>query len=165
MERSLHKQPSFKWAQYKSTRSPTKQDAIIHESPHPSPQKLEHDIPRPSTQPPPAYQSTISERTTPHRQQLTSNTSATTATPSETSSVLPNQSNRQGSARSDTSGSGNISTSSDNLKSFKVSLDDPAWKVLPAALKKYKINNDDWQNYAMFICYGSTGQFCITVRK
>jgi hypothetical protein len=43
------------------------------------------------------------------------------------------------------------------LKSFKVSLEDPAWKVLPAALKKYKINNDDWQNYAMFICYGSTG--------
>ena len=48
--------------------------------------------------------------------------------------------------------------SSDNLKSFKVSLDDPAWKVLPAALKKYKINNDDWQNYAMFICYGSPGK-------
>lgn len=51
--------------------------------------------------------------------------------------------------------------SSDNLKSFKVSLDDPAWKVLPAALKKYKINNDDWQNYAMFICYGSTGMTSI----
>ena len=48
---------------------------------------------------------------------------------------------------------------SDGLKSFKVSLDDPAWKVLPAALKKYKINNDDWQNYAMFICYGSTGKY------
>jgi len=31
----------------------------------------------------------------------------------------------------------------DRLKSFKVGLDDPAWKVLPAALKKYKINNDD----------------------
>jgi protein STE50 len=44
--------------------------------------------------------------------------------------------------------------SSDNLKSFKVNLEDPAWKVLPAALRKYKINNDDWQNYAMFICYG-----------
>ncbi|KAI0027479.1 hypothetical protein K488DRAFT_81113 [Vararia minispora EC-137] len=46
--------------------------------------------------------------------------------------------------------------SSDNLRtqSFKVSLEDPAWKVLPAALRKYKINNDDWQNYAMFICYG-----------
>ena len=43
---------------------------------------------------------------------------------------------------------------SDNLKSFKVSLDDPAWKVLPAAMRKYKIDDDDWQNYAMFICYG-----------
>lgn len=44
------------------------------------------------------------------------------------------------------------------MRNFKVTLDDPAWKVLPAALKKYKINNDDWQNYAMFICYGNTGQ-------
>jgi hypothetical protein len=41
-------------------------------------------------------------------------------------------------------------------KSFKVTLDDPCWKVLPAALKKYKIS-DDWQHYAMFICYGNTG--------
>ncbi|KIY52853.1 hypothetical protein FISHEDRAFT_69322 [Fistulina hepatica ATCC 64428] len=48
--------------------------------------------------------------------------------------------------------------SADNLnKSFKVSLEDPTWKVLPAALKKYRINNDNWQNYAMFICYGSAG--------
>lgn len=46
-----------------------------------------------------------------------------------------------------------------DIRSFKVSLEDPAWKVLPAALKKYKINNDDWQNYAMFICYGNTGMF------
>jgi hypothetical protein len=44
--------------------------------------------------------------------------------------------------------------SSDGYK-FKVSLVDPTWKVLPAALKKYRINNDNWQNYAMFICYGS----------
>jgi protein STE50 len=51
-------------------------------------------------------------------------------------------------------------SNSDNLKSFKVSLDDPTWKVLPAALKKYRINNDSWQNYAMFICYGSaSGSF------
>lgn len=49
--------------------------------------------------------------------------------------------------------------STDNLKSFKVSLEDPAWKVLPAALRKYKINNDDWQNYAMFICYGPPSAF------
>ncbi|GHJ87582.1 hypothetical protein NliqN6_3984 [Naganishia liquefaciens] len=40
-------------------------------------------------------------------------------------------------------------------KSFRVTLDDPCWKVLPAALKKYKIN-DDWRLYAMFICFGNT---------
>ena len=50
-----------------------------------------------------------------------------------------------------------------DIRSFKVSLDDPAWKVLPAALKKYKINNDDWQNYAMFICYGNTGALMLAV--
>ena len=33
----------------------------------------------------------------------------------------------------------------------KVKLDDSCWKVLPAALKKYKID-DDWTNYALFIC-------------
>ena len=63
-----------------------------------------------------------------------------------------------GSSRQNTrQDSASMNSSSDNLKSFKVSLEDPTWKVLPAALKKYKINNDDWQNYAMFICYGSTG--------
>jgi len=48
--------------------------------------------------------------------------------------------------------------SSENLnKSFKVSLEDPTYKVLPAALKKYRINNDNWESYAMFICYGPQG--------
>ncbi|EPQ27043.1 uncharacterized protein PFL1_05327 [Pseudozyma flocculosa PF-1] len=49
------------------------------------------------------------------------------------------------------------STSSDinPYKSFRVTLDDPCHKVLPAALKKYKIV-DDWRLYALFICYGST---------
>ncbi|GFZ43211.1 hypothetical protein JCM24511_00930 [Saitozyma sp. JCM 24511] len=41
-------------------------------------------------------------------------------------------------------------------KSFRVTLEDPCWKVLPAALKKYKIN-DDWKQYALFICFGNTG--------
>lgn len=45
-------------------------------------------------------------------------------------------------------------------KSFRVTLDDPCWKVLPAALKKYKIN-DDWRLYAMFICFGNTGEFVV----
>ena len=46
----------------------------------------------------------------------------------------------------------------DNVfQSFKVSLDDPCSKVLPAALKKYRIT-DDWRMYALFICYGTTGK-------
>ncbi len=42
-------------------------------------------------------------------------------------------------------------------KSFRVNLEDPCWKVLPAALKKYKIH-DDWRLYVMLICFGNTGE-------
>lgn len=41
----------------------------------------------------------------------------------------------------------------DAFKSFRVGFDDPCSKVLPAALKKYKINSD-WRDYSLFICYG-----------
>ena len=44
--------------------------------------------------------------------------------------------------------------SSDNPESLKVSLEDSIWKVLPVALKRYKMDNVDWQNYVMFICHG-----------
>jgi len=44
---------------------------------------------------------------------------------------------------------------SDNTK---ITLDDPTWKVLPAALKKHRINYNDWQNYAMFISFGPPGK-------
>ncbi|KAF8159614.1 hypothetical protein B0H34DRAFT_411179 [Crassisporium funariophilum] len=46
---------------------------------------------------------------------------------------------------------------SETINPAKISLDDPTWKVLPAALKKHNIKNDDWQNYAMFISYGPPG--------
>ncbi|PWY69128.1 MAPKKK cascade protein kinase regulator Ste50 [Aspergillus heteromorphus CBS 117.55] len=39
------------------------------------------------------------------------------------------------------------------FKSFRVSQDDPCYKVLPAALKKYNINAD-WKQYALYIVYG-----------
>ncbi|KAH9975926.1 hypothetical protein BGW80DRAFT_1295364 [Lactifluus volemus] len=108
---SIGRQPSFKWAQYdKSSNSPTKPE--MSDSPHPSPNRLEHDL---------------TSRSQLGMQNKNANNSSTTL------STQP---------------------STDNLKTFKVSLEDPAWKVLPAALRKYKINNDDWQNYAMFICYG-----------
>lgn len=39
------------------------------------------------------------------------------------------------------------------FKSFRVSIDDPCYKVLPVALKKYNINAD-WRQYALYIVYG-----------
>lgn len=49
--------------------------------------------------------------------------------------------------------------SSESFNNTKVSLDDPTWKVLPAALKKHRINTDEWQNYAMFISFGPASKF------
>ncbi|KAI9833263.1 MAG: Adaptor for signal transduction [Phylliscum demangeonii] len=40
------------------------------------------------------------------------------------------------------------------FKSFRVSMDDPCYKVLPAALKQYKIEAD-WREYALYIVYGN----------
>ncbi|KAL1844383.1 hypothetical protein VTJ49DRAFT_62 [Mycothermus thermophilus] len=40
------------------------------------------------------------------------------------------------------------------FKSFRVSMDDPCYKVLPAALKKYQINAP-WDQYALYIVYGN----------
>lgn len=127
---SLKRQPSFKWAQYVNpTKSPTKLDV---ESPQPSPQQTE-----PDTSHSRALQQSQPQS---HRQPPAS----------VESPVQPSPSTSSRPSRQD---------STDNLKTFKVSIDDPTWKVLPAALKKYKINNDHWQNYAMFICYGSPGQY------
>lgn len=51
-----------------------------------------------------------------------------------------------------------LDTSSSNgsveiFKSFRVSMEDPCYKVLPAALKKYNINAP-WEQYALYIVYG-----------
>ncbi|TFK51710.1 hypothetical protein OE88DRAFT_1658295 [Heliocybe sulcata] len=124
----LRRQPSFKWASYKPNQSPTKASL---DSPQPSPQRMEHDT---------SYNAN-------NGSQSQSANDKSKGSPADSGNgalvTVPPKPVRQ--------------DSTDNLKSFKVSLDDPAWKVLPAALKKYKINNDDWQNYAMFICYGSSG--------
>lgn len=49
--------------------------------------------------------------------------------------------------------SGNREPSVEIFKSFRVSMEDPCHKVLPAALKKYNINAD-WRQYALYIVYG-----------
>jgi bZIP factor len=110
------------------------------ESPHPSPQQLEHDVPAYTRAPGQSQFSSSSNPVEKSRPQP-----IITDSPSIPAAPRP--------FRTD---------SADNLKSFKVSLEDPTWKVLPAALKKYRINNDNWENYAMFICYGSPGMYFIS---
>ncbi|KAK2748168.1 Adaptor for signal transduction [Myotisia sp. PD_48] len=39
------------------------------------------------------------------------------------------------------------------FKSFRISMDDPCYKVLPNALKKYNIH-EDWRLYALYIVHG-----------
>jgi hypothetical protein len=45
------------------------------------------------------------------------------------------------------------SSSVEIFKSFRVGLDDPCHRVLPAALRKYNIQAD-WRQYALYIVYG-----------
>lgn len=51
------------------------------------------------------------------------------------------------------SSSGGGGASVEIFKSFRVSMEDPCYKVLPAALKKYNINAP-WEQYALYIVYG-----------
>jgi hypothetical protein len=46
---------------------------------------------------------------------------------------------------------------SSDANNTKVGLEDPTSKVLPAALRKNKIKEEDWGDYAMFITYGLSG--------
>ncbi|KAL2011342.1 hypothetical protein VTN00DRAFT_4060 [Thermoascus crustaceus] len=61
----------------------------------------------------------------------------------------PNSASRTESSRGGESGAPSVEI----FKSFRVSMDDPCHKVLPAALKKYNIQAD-WRQYALFIVYG-----------
>ncbi len=49
------------------------------------------------------------------------------------------------------------------FKSFRVSMEDPCEKVLPAALKKYNIDAD-WRQYALYIVYGDQER-CLGLRE
>ncbi|OJI99384.1 hypothetical protein ASPVEDRAFT_123291 [Aspergillus versicolor CBS 583.65] len=60
-------------------------------------------------------------------------------------------------------GGGGETPSVEIFKSFRVSVDDPCYKVLPAALKKYNINGD-WKQYALYIVYGDQER-CLTLEE
>jgi protein STE50 len=51
------------------------------------------------------------------------------------------------------SSAGGDAPSVEIFKSFRVGLEDPCYKVLPAALRKYNIQAD-WRQYALYIVYG-----------
>lgn len=53
----------------------------------------------------------------------------------------------------DTPGGSSSAAAVEVYKSFRVSMDDPCHKVLPAALKKYQIKAP-WDQYALYIVYG-----------
>lgn len=74
-------------------------------------------------------------------------------TPSSTSRFDP-RADPRAESRSESRASGSENPNSVEIfKSFRVSWEDPCDKVLPAALKKYKINADS-KNYALYIVYG-----------
>ncbi|PLW25765.1 hypothetical protein PCANC_26187 [Puccinia coronata f. sp. avenae] len=104
----------------------------------------------------------------------TTTTTTTTTTIGDTLSIAaatPKPSDRAGSKTTDNKKTGSTTTTmttttggkensttqerdaSNPYKSFRVTLEDPCYKVLPAALKKYKIN-EHYKNYVLFICYG-----------
>jgi len=93
-----------------------------------------------------------------HSNSNISNTSTLIPSREMSASVPPSSSS--GGLRPPTSSNGNSKGEVDAddpsvqiFKSFRVALDDPCWKVLPAALRKYNINAD-WKQYALYIVYG-----------
>ena len=77
---------------------------------------------------------------------------ASTLVPSrEMSASVPPQS--AGNSRASKESSKESDAADQIFKSFRVALDDPCWKVLPAALRKYNIQAD-WRQYALYIVYG-----------
>lgn len=88
---------------------------------------------------------------------LSSISNATTIVPArEMSASVPPQSSSGGLSRhlrDATNEQSSDDYTSQIFKSFRVALDDPCYKVLPAALRKYNIQAD-WRQYALYIVYG-----------
>lgn len=129
-------------------------DTHIYRSAVPTPllQGIGHDIPRSTT-------------TLGSKQSSSTISNASTLIPSrEMSASVPPQSSTGRSSKDQSSrindnsagGSGGLDPDDPSVqifKSFRVALDDPCWRVLPAALRKYNIQAD-WRQYALYIVYG-----------
>lgn len=95
--------------------------------------------------------------TSSHPYQATSAASSQTNFHTASTSSLPASSPNTATTQRDSRDRENRDPSSSRepepFKSFRVTLDDPCYKVLPAALRRYKINGD-WKQYALLVCYG-----------
>jgi hypothetical protein len=121
---------------------------------HPSPSQLS------PTSPPTLGGSTLASRSyrsdqpTPARSTFPQNDDGYQQSTYSRDSKPPAPSRRAQTPALDTpSGSSGGGASVEIFKSFRVSMEDPCYKVLPAALKKYNINAP-WEQYALYIVYG-----------
>lgn len=105
----------------------------------------DHDPPNSAT----SLKSSISSKANPTNATLST---ATTAIPSAHSSLTA-ASIAPSSASIAPSTAADAAPSVEIFKSFRVGLEDPCYKVLPAALRKYNIQAD-WRQYALYIVYG-----------
>ncbi|KAF9892410.1 Adaptor for signal transduction [Aspergillus nanangensis] len=88
-----------------------------------------------------------------HEDNLTPPSRSDRLNPTPTQTTRPELPSRSDSRAGAGGGAGGDPPSVEIFKSFRVSMDDPCHKVLPAALKKYNINAD-WKQYALYIVYG-----------
>ena len=111
----MRKQPSFKWAQYKAARSPTKPETNVMqtESPHPSPQKSEYDTTSRHTATT-SYQSTYTDPSRTSRSTAATSIASVATPDTSTMSAMPN---RPQAIRQDSNLTTNISTSSEKRES------------------------------------------------
>lgn len=131
-------------------------DGYPYRNPVPTPplQGANHDVPRSATTLG-TKQSTISNTST-----LVPSREMSASVPPQSSTGRPPKDQTSRSAESAGAGGSNRDGGLDPddpsvqiFKSFRVALDDPCWKVLPAALRKYNIQAD-WRQYALYIVYG-----------
>lgn len=126
-------------------------DSHAYRNPIPTPplQGVGHDIPRSAT----TLGTKQSNATMSNASTLVPSREMSASVPPQSSGGRPSkdQSSRIGNAGAD--GLDPEDPSVQIFKSFRVALDDPCWKVLPAALRKYNIQAD-WRQYALYIVYG-----------
>ena len=110
------------------------------------PMSRDHDPPGSAS----SVKSTMSSKANPTNSTISN---ATTAIPSAHSSLQSGSAAIAPSSASIAPSTGDSAPSVEIFKSFRVGLEDPCYKVLPAALRKYNIQHD-WRQYALYIVYG-----------